>query len=459
MINGSMNKITSSNYLTIMNEINDTLMQDNFRKLPDYCKFLFDIIIKKCLNEENFSIDYLRFLTAFNETIGININTHITELIDEIFKVIKNDNVNTNSGVNYFSYIKDVSQYFNIGIIFANLYIIKNDYNLTSNISKISSLSHNNVSEKIMVCLNQINNYLEWLPHNMDELYKLIYLLFGIIEMQGQNILSIMSQKDLCLLNDVLNLIYTINNIPNKIKFKVLDIQDIIKTFEKTKKQSEMQNILKYEPPKKLVEIQIEQKIEQPLEQQIEQPLEDSNEYETATINLDIQKPKIINKKTSSIKLVNMHKNNVETKFVDNVVAKVESVSAKVESVVAKVESVSAKVESVAKVENVVAKVENVYKNNNKYKNRQQNNQPYNNQQQNNQPRNNQPRNNQQNRQHNNQQNRQHNNQQNKQQPNRQQPKQTVINNDNDNDNKPNLDDDGFIKIERKQKIINKSNN
>ena len=45
--------------------------------------------------EENFSIDYLRFLTAFNETIGININTHITELIDEIFK-LKNQN---NSGL------------------------------------------------------------------------------------------------------------------------------------------------------------------------------------------------------------------------------------------------------------------------------------------------------------------------------------------------------------------------
>jgi hypothetical protein len=36
-----------------------------------------------------------------------------------------------------------------------------------------------------------------------------------------------MSEKDKIFLNDILNLIYNINNIPNKIKFKVLDLQEM----------------------------------------------------------------------------------------------------------------------------------------------------------------------------------------------------------------------------------------
>ena len=62
LINRSMNKITSGNYMTIVNEITDTLTNDNFRKLPEYSKFLFDIVIKKCLQDEIFAKDYLLFL-------------------------------------------------------------------------------------------------------------------------------------------------------------------------------------------------------------------------------------------------------------------------------------------------------------------------------------------------------------------------------------------------------------
>ena len=47
IINRSMHKITSSNYLIIAEDINKTLIKDNFRKLPEYSKFLFDNIIKK----------------------------------------------------------------------------------------------------------------------------------------------------------------------------------------------------------------------------------------------------------------------------------------------------------------------------------------------------------------------------------------------------------------------------
>ena len=43
LINMSMNKITASNYMNIVNEITDALLNDNYRKLPDYCSFHFFI--------------------------------------------------------------------------------------------------------------------------------------------------------------------------------------------------------------------------------------------------------------------------------------------------------------------------------------------------------------------------------------------------------------------------------
>jgi hypothetical protein len=64
----------------------------------------------------------------------------------------------------------------------------------------------------------------------MGEVIGRIYLVFGIIEIIGKKLLENMSDDDINFLNDILTLIYNINSIPNKIKFKVLDIQDIIKS-------------------------------------------------------------------------------------------------------------------------------------------------------------------------------------------------------------------------------------
>ena len=112
IINRSMNKITSSNYMTIVAEISDALVQDNFRKIPEYCKYLFDTIIKKCLNDEHFIKDYLQFLVSFKGVIKININEHINIFITEISSLLnKNNNLLNNT---YFSFAKDISNYYNI---------------------------------------------------------------------------------------------------------------------------------------------------------------------------------------------------------------------------------------------------------------------------------------------------------------------------------------------------------
>ena len=71
----------------------------------------------------------------------------------------------------------------------------------------------------------------------MDELYSRIYLVFGIIDILNDKLFSIFTENDISLLNDILKQIYNNNTISNKIKFKVLDIQDMISKFEKNNKK------------------------------------------------------------------------------------------------------------------------------------------------------------------------------------------------------------------------------
>jgi len=81
LINRSMNKVTGTNYMTIVAEITETLINDNFRKLPDYCKYIFDIVIKKCMNEENFTKDYIQFLFGFTGNIAKYISQYIVQFL------------------------------------------------------------------------------------------------------------------------------------------------------------------------------------------------------------------------------------------------------------------------------------------------------------------------------------------------------------------------------------------
>jgi len=417
IINRSMNKITSSNYMTIALEISDTLMQDNFRKLPEYSKFLFDTIIKKCLNDEKFATDYLHFLVAFDGNIGKNINNYVNEFITEAFDLLKNNNgFKCNDDSSYFSYIKDVNQYINIGIILANLYLIKNESkesNTNSNINMYLIFSESVFYEKLICCLNHINNYIEWLPSNINELIGRINLLFGILEIVGLKLLNIITENDRNLLNDILMLIYNVNTIPNKIKFKVLDIQDMIKSFIKSKqipiKPINNNHNHNQNPIYKSIDTIVEEKVEEPVEEPVEEK-----------VILPIEKPKQ-NKQInySSLKLVQMKSINTENDFVPKVeVPKVE---------VPKVE--------VPKVE--VPKVELITKDGNN-RNHHRNNRN----------------------------NRNKDSNRNKD-INRTENKNTVqsnkiTNNNNNNNNivpnstiKTNDDDDGFIKIEKKPRIIN----
>ena len=177
LINRSMNKITASNYMTIVNEITTCLEQET-RKLPEYCKFLFDSIIKKCIADEIFIKDYITFLLGFSGNIASNMNIFINQFISEVTNLLT-----TNIDIkeySYFHFIKDTMNFKNIGCIFSQLAICYMDGPSQSNYKLNISLA--NVQDSLYSNFLTLNNCLDWLPINIDELNTRFYITIGIME-------------------------------------------------------------------------------------------------------------------------------------------------------------------------------------------------------------------------------------------------------------------------------------
>lgn len=220
LINISMNKITGTNYKNIVAEITDALLADNYRKLPDYCKYLFDSVIKKCMSDEAFTKDYIRFLFGFSDGIGKNLREHIDLFVNEVGKFLNtNDNIKDYA---YFYYVKDVAMYRNVGVILANIF----QFQLGGVLDGKKLCSY--LEEQFGI----LYNYLDWLPVNMDELNGRLYLVLGIMELLINDIWFIFSDRSRVLFSDILKMSYSCASIPNKIKFKVLDLQDMIKNMK-----------------------------------------------------------------------------------------------------------------------------------------------------------------------------------------------------------------------------------
>jgi hypothetical protein len=227
VINRSMNKITASNCMAIVDDITDTLMSDNIRKIPDYSKYLFDSLIKKCISDEIFTKDYINFITSFNEPINCHINQHINKFIQALESLLEKNN----SLKEYIfpMYLKEIFQYGSLGIIYSNLFLVQSDKKVEYVIEKTQ------FNRVFMCCLTNIYNFLDWMPADMDELYARIYMILGIVQTVGDKFIINMLDKDRVFLNDILKQIYSVSNITNKIKLKILDVQDMIKNIEKNK--------------------------------------------------------------------------------------------------------------------------------------------------------------------------------------------------------------------------------
>lgn len=228
LINISMNKITGTNYMSIVSEITDALMNDNHRKLEDYCKYLFDMIFKKCIADELFIADYIRFLFGFKGVIARHLNEYINQFVNEIINFL-----NTNQGVKdytYFLQLKDVIGFRNVGVMLAHIYKIVETNSTDSNFNVAIETSI--LVAKLDTQMGIILNNLDWLPANMDDLNSRLYLVIGLMELLMNDIWNSFNEKIQFNFNDILKQTYNCSSIPNKIKFKVLDIQDMIKNMK-----------------------------------------------------------------------------------------------------------------------------------------------------------------------------------------------------------------------------------
>ena len=246
LINKSMNKITHSNYLKIVKEITTSIMEDTFRQLQEYSHYIFDIVIKKCLIDEHLISEYLYFVNSFENEIGNYIYEYLDNYINLTFGLF--DKKLGLKDYTYNFYIKDILNYYNIGKLFGYIHLLQENETIINKSFFTKTLFYN----KIKSCLTIINDYLDWEPSNMDELNSRIYLIFGIIDILNDKLFNIFNENDISLLIDILKQIYNNNTISNKIKFKVLDIQDMISKFEKNNKK---------EPVKKQVEKQVEKQV------------------------------------------------------------------------------------------------------------------------------------------------------------------------------------------------------
>lgn len=225
LINMSMNKITSSNYMNIANEISQALLNDNYRKLPDYCSFLFDVVIKKCMIDEAFSKDYIRFLFGFKDAIAKHLSENINKFIDEaVLFLTSNQQLKEYS---YFQYVKDVAQWRNVGVILSNIY-----KSVDGTIDNKLGVKQFNIVSNLESQFDILFNILDWLPANMDELNGRLFMVFAVMENLFDDIWNRFTEKYRTLFNEILTLVYNCANVPNKIKFKILDLQDMIKNYK-----------------------------------------------------------------------------------------------------------------------------------------------------------------------------------------------------------------------------------
>ena len=166
----SMNKVTSSNFMNIANEISEALINDNYRKLPDYCSFLFDVVIKKCMIDEAFSKDYIRFLFGFKDNIANHLSENVKKFIEESVSFLTSNQ--PLKEYSYFHYVKDITLWRNVGVIIANMY---------KSLTDTASVVQINIVNNLEAQFDILFNILDWAPSNMDDLNGRLFMVFAII--------------------------------------------------------------------------------------------------------------------------------------------------------------------------------------------------------------------------------------------------------------------------------------
>jgi hypothetical protein len=240
IFNREINKISAVNYSQMMHNINNIIMDDeNLDKMDEYIKYIFHHIFQKCLNEELFSVDYIKFIVAFTEPVAVKLKSIIYENIINILKLIEiphiSDSVldavyngNYATATNISPRIKTYGMI--LGHYFNNMDSIKKIGIFTDEIvvSSINNFIRNIKSGKHYANSGcRLNAVLLLLGFCDSGLEKYVNLIMSDTD---TNIYTTLSERVSIVkeLNDALVNIGKTMEIPSKIRFKALDINDNI---------------------------------------------------------------------------------------------------------------------------------------------------------------------------------------------------------------------------------------
>ena len=240
IFNREINKISATNYSQMMHNINNIIMDDeNVDKIDEYIRYVFHHIFQKCLNEELFSVDYIKFIVSFTEPVATKLKTIIYENIVNILKLVETTNINdtvidavydgpyvtaTNISPRVKTYGMILGHYFNNMESIRKTGIFTDEIVISSIVNFIRNIKSGKYYNNSICKLNAVLLLLGFCDSGLDKYCKLI------MADSDENIYTSFEERD----NVIQELINTLDiigrnmEIPSKIRFKALDIKDNI---------------------------------------------------------------------------------------------------------------------------------------------------------------------------------------------------------------------------------------
>jgi hypothetical protein len=259
-LKGFLNKISSTNYSTILDEINKTLNNyDEFEDYEHYLDLLLNDIIKKARLEPTYCLYYVKIINGLEDKE--NINNFITKLKDEYFTTLKNlkitesqlqlqsqnndevvEEENTESydefcnSRKHKNSQKGYSQF--IGELFNSHKItigeVINYWNtIINNLNGLVNCHTNNTNQQSQ------KNCVRLIEENILYLFPLVEITIEII--MKINLHSHQTEK----IQNIFKNIETLSEnkiIPNKSRFMLIDIMDLYQSHKEKQKQKPKHN-------------------------------------------------------------------------------------------------------------------------------------------------------------------------------------------------------------------------
>jgi hypothetical protein len=252
-LKGCLNKISSTTYLTILDEINKTLTNyEDFDDYEHYLDLLLNDIIKKARLEPTYCLYYVKIINGLEDTE--NINNFIIKLKEQYLTTLKNlkisesqndENVEDENIESYDefcnsrknkNYQKGYSQF--IGELF-------NSHKITiGEIINYWNIIINNLNGLVNGHINNTNqqsqkNYVKSIEENILYLFPLIEITIEVI--MKINLHSHQTEK----IQNIFKNIETLSEnkiIPNKSRFTLIDLIDIYQSHKEKQKQKPKNN-------------------------------------------------------------------------------------------------------------------------------------------------------------------------------------------------------------------------